>query len=1148
VEGGLAEAFSTLLPVQRRASGAVDPAAVHGAAAAGLAGAGGTIPHFEAIQSSFGDHDISGVQAHVGGPAADACADMDASAYASGDRVAFARAPDLHTAAHEAAHVVQQRAGVDLRGGVGEEGDAYERQADAAADAVVRGEPAVLPRGGAEGRSEVQRRAADDRDEPAELPAGFEEILTGTLDMNVPDGDPQLAQTRVKLLRAQMRALHRANRTRLRQRLEEPRKGDALAALFEAKLSTAERRRLLAILNDDAPAATEQPDGPASGTPAASVPGTEEAVLQSENPAVHGRTVSDVGAELHAKAASYARFPTQQQEYATYNLRNEKRILDDHDGIVGSAINLFNDADAPNPERWHKAVVDWGVVQTQLQAVLALQPTASSINQMGALAERGLAGWDAAMAQTSQYSDEFLRYLEGFSQAAKAVHAGVELTAEILMAGAIACAVVLTGPAILAVGGQFAASVGATGAAAVAIKGTTALVGAGVVGAGFKGTAQASGQVLVETVEAVHDLAAKGKSLDQAAAGFDWSAVGDKGWHGVKTGFIDGIMAQGGFAIEAVATKLIGKVATKFLGPYAGRLYAQVLRKSAERAASAGLAGGVTGALDAGTRAAVDGRSLPEIFDAMQMGGALGFGLGTIFGGIFGAVSETRAARAGTAADPVPTHAPVPGPPAAPAGRAPHLDPERFQGAPASGLDGTMAKERIVDTATGKKYLFKPNAPDMPLHERALERGLTPDTIADRAKASQLAAEHFEIDSPAVQVVEYKGQIGSLQEWRSSPNTSSLRQLESTSPDRYAAVTSSPEYARLRSDLDTFDYVLNNLDRNDGNLLVTLDDTGRVVDLVAIDNDLTFTKSIDRFLDGGTWARGLPERYSRSMVDKVRAIASNPEGFRRLLRPHLSSDEIDAAVIRARRIVDDVDAKIAARGEAATFWDDASSPSPPVERSPDSQSAASQSTNSATDTLPADDDRIRGVNRTSHDLESQHISDDGVEVRSDIRTMSPAARHVVRQLQQRGSMRVDQIHPSVVAEASRWFGKEIAVVQSPAARLRVTLGEERGFLKTAILESEVFILHSHPVMTSTVDDFGVDLAKAGKHVEAVVDWSGQLTYYSKSGIKNPVSPHGYIEPLVGYQAAFMDANGMIVGFARIDVEQTASGLIVRVVE
>jgi len=111
-------------------------------AASGLSGGSGALPHGDAIQRSFGRHDVSHIGAHVGGPAAAAAADMGAEAYALGDRVAFRAAPDLHTAAHEAAHVVQQRAGVHLKDGVGQSGDVYERHADAVADRVVRGESA----------------------------------------------------------------------------------------------------------------------------------------------------------------------------------------------------------------------------------------------------------------------------------------------------------------------------------------------------------------------------------------------------------------------------------------------------------------------------------------------------------------------------------------------------------------------------------------------------------------------------------------------------------------------------------------------------------------------------------------------------------------------------------------------------------------------------------------------------------------------------------------------------------------------------------------------------------------------------------------------------------------------------------------------
>lgn len=121
-----------------------DSDAVKDAAAVGVRGGGGSLPHFGRIQAAFGAaHDMSGVQAHVGGDAADACDTIGAAAYAADGRVAFREQPDLHTAAHEAAHVVQQASGVRLKGGVGEAGDAYERHADAVADRVVRGDSAA---------------------------------------------------------------------------------------------------------------------------------------------------------------------------------------------------------------------------------------------------------------------------------------------------------------------------------------------------------------------------------------------------------------------------------------------------------------------------------------------------------------------------------------------------------------------------------------------------------------------------------------------------------------------------------------------------------------------------------------------------------------------------------------------------------------------------------------------------------------------------------------------------------------------------------------------------------------------------------------------------------------------------------------------
>jgi hypothetical protein len=154
--------------VQKKGPDGMDEQQVHAAAARGTATGASKLPHHDKIQAAFGDHDISKIRAHVD-PASTGA--MGAEAYASGDHVVFNRQPDLHTAAHEAAHVVQQAKGVNLKGGVGAAGDAYEREADEVADHVVAGKSAAHllgpAGGGGAGSQAVQRKPAEKADPKA---------------------------------------------------------------------------------------------------------------------------------------------------------------------------------------------------------------------------------------------------------------------------------------------------------------------------------------------------------------------------------------------------------------------------------------------------------------------------------------------------------------------------------------------------------------------------------------------------------------------------------------------------------------------------------------------------------------------------------------------------------------------------------------------------------------------------------------------------------------------------------------------------------------------------------------------------------------------------------------------------------------------
>lgn len=97
------------------------------------------LPYRDAIQQSFGRHDVSSLHAHTGPDAAARAEVLGAKAFTVGHDVSFGERPTLFTAAHEAAHAIQQRSGVALPGNTGTPGDRHERHADEVASRVVAG-------------------------------------------------------------------------------------------------------------------------------------------------------------------------------------------------------------------------------------------------------------------------------------------------------------------------------------------------------------------------------------------------------------------------------------------------------------------------------------------------------------------------------------------------------------------------------------------------------------------------------------------------------------------------------------------------------------------------------------------------------------------------------------------------------------------------------------------------------------------------------------------------------------------------------------------------------------------------------------------------------------------------------------------------
>ena len=140
-EFGNEVATSAAAPVQKKKRGVVQTKSVSGGkkekdkAAAGMRGRKEGLPYKDQIQKSFGSHKLGEVEVYQDDGAKKAAQEIGAKAYAMGNKIAFGGSPDLHTAAHEAAHVIQQRAGI-------KGGGKWEAHADKVADAVVAGEDA----------------------------------------------------------------------------------------------------------------------------------------------------------------------------------------------------------------------------------------------------------------------------------------------------------------------------------------------------------------------------------------------------------------------------------------------------------------------------------------------------------------------------------------------------------------------------------------------------------------------------------------------------------------------------------------------------------------------------------------------------------------------------------------------------------------------------------------------------------------------------------------------------------------------------------------------------------------------------------------------------------------------------------------------
>lgn len=225
----------------------------------------------------------------------------------------------------------------------------------------------------------------------------------------------------------------------------------------------------------------------------------------------------------------------------------------------------------------------------------------------------------------------------------------------------------------------------------------------------------------------------------------------------------------------------------------------------------------------------------------------------------------------------------------------------------------------LRDAKTGARWLFKPELGQQEFRDAA-RAGIVPESHPRRAVAGEHAARQAGIATPEVRLVEWNGQRGSIQPWIDGSET--LQDLLTGGPAKralYETIVASPEYQRLRGRIDDFHYLIQSIDRNDGNFLVQLAPDGRLKRLVPIDHDRVFPPVPERLILD--IAAPLPARYSRAAYQHFRAMDRRREHLTLALRGLLFEDEVQHALRRLTAILHDIETKLKTVGEAGTFLD-----------------------------------------------------------------------------------------------------------------------------------------------------------------------------------------------------------------------------------
>jgi hypothetical protein len=219
-------------------------------------------------------------------------------------------------------------------------------------------------------------------------------------------------------------------------------------------------------------------------------------------------------------------------------------------------------------------------------------------------------------------------------------------------------------------------------------------------------------------------------------------------------------------------------------------------------------------------------------------------------------------------------------------------------------VGANLGKLVLEDRVTGEWFLFKPARGEKDI--LGSDMGIMPGDRFRRAPAAAYLAREAGFVTPATEMVIWrrdgKDEIGSLQEWTREGKVASAFRND---PDEQTVVTSQPKL-----DLDAFDYVIANMDRNDWNWRVVFDSVTKVVQrVIPIDMDAAMPPGPLRYplgLPAPPFQEPLPATISRMLYNRLLQIRVNRARIERDLREFLEQPEIDGIFTRLGEVLDAV--------------------------------------------------------------------------------------------------------------------------------------------------------------------------------------------------------------------------------------------------